>query len=80
MNRYVATFHTHVAALMTFRSLKQSGVAASMAPVPRKLSSSCGTCLFYEAGEPRLDAMNDEVEAVYLIAGEGIYQPLYHND
>lgn len=80
MNRYVATFHTHVSALMTCQALKRLRVAAHMAPVPRKLSSSCGTCLFYEAEEPHLDSMNEDVEDVYHIAEEGVYQPLYHND
>lgn len=80
MSRYVATFHTHVSALMTSQALKRMGVAAHMAPVPRKLSSSCGTCLFYEAEEPLLDLMHEDVEAVYHIAGENGYQPLYHND
>ena len=43
MKDYVATFHTHLSALMTCRNLKNSGVDARMMPVFRKLSSSCGT-------------------------------------
>lgn len=36
-----------------------------MMPVPRKLSSSCGTCVHYLAEEPHLAAMDEDVEAVY---------------
>ena len=53
MTDYLATFHTHLAALKTHRAMTAAGLTARMAPVPRKISSSCGTCVFYRAGEPR---------------------------
>ena len=65
MKEYIATFHTHLAALMTSRSLTSLGLRAQMMPVPRKLSSSCGTCVRYHAEDPHLDAMDEDVEAVY---------------
>ena len=65
MKEYIATFHTHLSALMTSRSLTSLGVRAQMMPVPRKLSSSCGTCVRYLAEEPHLEAMDEDVEAVY---------------
>lgn len=71
MDRYVATFHTHVSALLTARALLACGLGARMAPVPRQLSSSCGTCVFYEAEEPMLTTMDADVECVYRIGGEG---------
>ena len=71
MKEYIATFHTHLAALMTNRTLTSRGVKARMMPVPRKLSSSCGTCVRYFAEEAHLDAMDEDVEAVYeKIGGE----------
>ncbi len=48
---YLVTFHTHYDSLVCFRSLKehaltQSGVlAVKLIPVPRSVSSSCGTAL-----------------------------------
>ena len=48
--KYLATFHTHFSALRTSRSLTEAGIPAKMAPVPRKLSSSCGTCVRCEGG------------------------------
>lgn len=65
MREYIATFHTHVAALMTSRSLTALGIRAQMLPVPRKLSSSCGTCVRYTAEDPNLNAMDEDVEGVY---------------
>ena len=42
-----------------------------MAPVPRKLSSSCGTCVFYTAPEPRRDCLDQDTERVYRVDGDG---------
>ena len=79
MKQYIATFHTHLAALMTSRSLTAMGVQARMMPVPRKLSSSCGTCVRYSAQEPHLDAMDEDVEAVYEMLGSEEYTCLLEN-
>ena len=65
MREYTATFHTHLSALMTSCSLTALGIRAQMMPVPRKLSSSCGTCVRYFSDEPNLDAMDEDVEGVY---------------
>ena len=71
MERYVATFHTHLAAMRTCAALKKDGLEAKLAPVPRRLSSSCGTCVFYQGEDPRLEAMDRDVEAVYRRGGGG---------
>ncbi len=64
--QYVATFHTHLAALRSCNALKKAGIAeACMAPVPRRLSSSCGTCVFYGGEGPMLSCMDADLEAVY---------------
>jgi hypothetical protein len=65
MKEYIATFHTHLSALMTSRALTALGIRAQMMPVPRKLSSSCGTCVRYLAEDANLNAMDEDVEAVY---------------
>lgn len=69
MTRYIATFHTHLAALRSSRSLSGRGIAAQMTPVPRKLSSSCGTCVRYEAETPELALLDRDTEAVYADEG-----------
>ena len=66
MEQYVATFHTHLAALRSSRALqKVEGTGARMAPVPRVLSSSCGTCVFYQGEDPMLSLLDRDLEAVY---------------
>lgn len=71
MEQYIATFHTHLAALRSCSALKKAGIAdACLAPVPRKLSSSCGTCAMYRAQGPMLSCMDEDMEAVYCRAGE----------
>ena len=72
MNEYIATFHTHLAALKTHRSLKKLGVEARMAPVPRKISSSCGTCVFYRAEDPCYLSLDEDAEAVYSVADDAV--------
>ena len=79
MNCYVATFHTHLAALTTARALTAQGVSAKMMPTPRKLSSSCGTCVRYEAEEPCLAAMDADVEQVCALTGKEQYELLMRN-
>ena len=80
MHEYIATFHTHLAALMTSRALTGLGVNARMMPVPRKLSSSCGTCVRYLAEEPMLEAMDVDVEAVYEVIGKEEYSKLMEKE
>ena len=80
MREFIATFHTHLSALMTSRNLNAKGAKAGMMPVPRKLSSSCGTCVRYLAQEPHLDAMDEDVEAVYEKTGREEYALLMQTD
>ena len=79
MKEYIATFHTHLSALMTSRSLTGLGVRAQMMPVPRKLSSSCGTCVYYMSTEPYLQMMDEDVEGVYEVTGKEQYTQLMDN-
>lgn len=63
--RYVATFFSHFGATRFRRLCREHGVECRLAPVPRTLSSSCGTCAFF--GEPPLaegEAWAGEVEFV----------------
>ena len=80
VKRYIATFHTHLSALRSSRALgRLPEVTARMAPVPRALSSSCGTCVRYEAEGPCLEAMDGDVDSVYLLEGREEYVLLHTN-
>lgn len=72
MNHYLATFYTHLAALKTHRSLVGKGVEARMSPVPRKISSSCGTCVQYHAEEPMETCIDADAEAIYRLDGDAV--------
>ena len=51
-----------------------------MMPVPRKLSSSCGTCVRYAADEPHLDAMDEDTESVYEMVDTEQYRLVFEKD
>lgn len=81
MHCYIATFYTHLSALRTERALLALGVDARLAPVPRSLSASCGTCVRYNAGQPCLDAMDKDAERVVrILPDDGGYEQLLHNE
>ncbi len=71
---YIVTCHTHLSALLTCRSLKDHGVEAQMAPVPRKLSSSCGTCVYCKTEKLDRSLLDGDTEAVYLCGENDTYQ------
>ena len=48
---YIVTFHTHFDALQYDRFLKKSNIKGKLQPVPRTLSSSCGTCVKFQSDE-----------------------------
>lgn len=42
---HIVTFHTHFGALQYDRFLKKMEIKSRLQPVPREVSSSCGTCV-----------------------------------
>ena len=70
MDHYIATFHTHLSALRTSRTLTAQGYRANMMPVPRKVSSSCGTCVSYEAPDPMVSQMDEDAESIFIKEGD----------
>ena len=67
MNSYIATFHSHFGALSYCKALEKQGLAVKLMPVPRKASSSCGTCVYYEH-DSAIDLDDCELDGVYLEA------------
>lgn len=72
----IATFYSHFGAVRFARALKERGLPARMAPVPRDLSSSCGTCVRYEDPAPAPGGYGEEVEQVAEVLPAG-YRILY---
>ena len=82
MKQYIATFFSHFGALRFQRLCSQLGWPARLAPVPRSLSSSCGTCVLFSA--PELDAntlqqlLTPELEQLVLnVSNAASYTLLY---
>jgi len=74
----IATFHTHLGALRFQRKLEKLGKEAAMAPVPRRLSASCGTCVRF-AAEFEDEWSDEDLEAVYSSDGRE-YTLVYENE
>lgn len=71
MNTYIATFYSHYGAIRFKKSCSKQGLSARQMPVPRTLSSSCGTCVRF--GADHWDAVafkEDEVEQIVEVSGE----------
>ena len=56
---------------------KSKGYEARTMPVPRSLSSSCGTCVKYTAPEPLYDPDHDEMEQMVVCNDDGSYTQIY---
>ncbi|MCJ7834815.1 DUF3343 domain-containing protein [Cuneatibacter sp. NSJ-177] len=71
---YIATFYSHFGAIRFKKLCEQKKQAAKMMPVPRNLSSSCGICVQYEAGDPcPAAAWPEEVEQVVSVRPDGYH-------
>ncbi len=78
--RYLATFVSHFAALSCYKACQRQGWPAELGPVPRFLSSSCGTCAWYEGEEGSIypGPIGEEVEQILLeTAPGGPYRLVY---
>lgn len=69
MSTYIATFYSHSGAIRFNRELKKLGISGVMKPVPRKVSSSCGTCVQFEA-ETLPPVSDEEIEGLYCRKGD----------
>lgn len=70
----IATFYSHFGAIRFKRFCDKQGIHAKVMPVPRDLSSSCGTCVQFEGSCP--SAPPEEVEQIVACEAAG-YRLLY---
>jgi len=70
----IATFYSHFGAIRFKRACDKWGWNAQVMPVPRSLSSSCGTCVQYEGDCP--EHPPQEVEQIVACETTG-YRTLY---
>ena len=70
----IATFFSHFGAIRFKKYCDSQKWPARVMPVPRNLSSSCGTCVRYEGECPK--EAPEEVEQIVAVTDDG-YQQLY---
>ena len=70
----IATFYSHFGAVRFKKTCQDLGWPAKLMPVPRDLSSSCGTCVRYQGEVP--EPVPEEAEQIVAVEGAG-YRPLY---
>lgn len=78
MRQYIATFFSHFGAVRFQRLCMERGWQAQLRPVPRSLSSSCGTCVVFQAAalEDAESLQTPELEQLVLQCGDG-YEVVY---
>ena len=77
---YIATFYSHFGALHFRKICQEAGIPAEMMPVPRTLSSSCGTCIRYENDSPypgESQLFPEETEQVVIVHEDHRYETVF---
>ncbi len=74
--QYIATFYSHFGAIRFQRELRAVGLRGTVKPVPRDLSSSCGTCVAFEGEGMPFPDTHGEIEQVVRVTEQG-YQTIY---
>lgn len=78
MNEYIATFFSHFGATRFKKNCIRQGHPAQVMPVPRSLSSSCGTCVkFSTTDNPVPDVHLQEIEQIVRIIDDNRYEAVY---
>lgn len=67
VTEYIATFFTHYGASQFSHMLRKEGVKHRMMPVPRSLSSSCGTCVRFWAKDVQTYIQGEDLEGIYRV-------------
>ena len=78
MITYIATFYSHYGAIQFHRNCEAMNLKAEVMPVPRDLSSSCGTCVRFQT-EDTFPEKTEEVEQIVRVEQQG-YVGIYHAD
>ena len=78
MRQYIATFFSHFGAVRFQHLCVERGWQAQLRPVPRSLSSSCGTCVVFQAAalEDAESLQTPVLEQLVLQCGDG-YEVVY---
>ncbi|MCR5428485.1 MAG: DUF3343 domain-containing protein [Lachnospiraceae bacterium] len=76
---YTATFYSHFGAMRFKKEIEEAGGNARLMPVPRFLSSSCGTCCAFAADALPTPSHPDEIEQIVKMTGDDSYEVVFSN-
>ena len=78
--KYIATFYSHFGAIRFKREAPEGVSNIELRPVPRDLSSSCGTSVSFDAGESFTftEDPTEEIEQIVSVT-EGGYKTIYES-
>jgi len=78
--KYIATFYSHFGAIRFKREAPKGVINIELRPVPRDLSSSCGTSASFEADESFTftDDPTGEIEQIVAIM-DGEYRAIFES-
>lgn len=78
--KYIATFYSHFGAIRFKREAPEGVTDIELRPVPRDLSSSCGTSASFDAGESFTftDDPTGEIEQIVAIM-DGGYRTIFES-
>lgn len=69
----IATFFSHFGAMRCKKRCDETDITAKMMPVPRALSSSCGTCVRLETEDPYTLPRTEEMEQIAIEQPNGYH-------
>ena len=78
--KYIATFYSHFGAIRFKRDAPDGVTNIELRPVPRDLSSSCGTSASFDAGESFtfIDDPTEEIEQIVAVTDMG-YRTIFES-
>ena len=78
--KYIATFYSHFGAIRFKREAPEGVTNIELRPVPRNLSSSCGTSASFEADESFtfMEDPTEEIEQIVAVTVEG-YRTIFQS-
>lgn len=80
MKQYIATFFSHFGAVRFAHLCKERGWQGEVRPVPRSLSSSCGSCVYFTAPVEGEVQKIRTPELEQLVLAQAGYPALYKAD
>ncbi|HKM07530.1 MAG TPA: DUF3343 domain-containing protein [Sphaerochaeta sp.] len=79
MNHFIATFYSQYGAVQFLKHARKNHIPCRLAPVPRVLSSSCGTCAHFSIEDWDTGFVMKDLETVYKATDAG-YEMVFQTD